>query len=119
MKPALFVFADDHGSNCVYVHKCDDDLAYDMITRTVTHEWAPSLEQFDPSEYTALFVVANKKAPFDMIVTGEFDEASDDYADVEAVYEIGKTRDGKAIRVLAVSNEQSTAIWELRKMVLH
>jgi hypothetical protein len=54
-----------------------------------------------------------------MIVTGEFDETSDDYADVEAVYEIGKTKDGKAIRVLAVSNEQHTAIWELRKMVLH
>ena len=119
MKPALFIFADDNGSSCVYVHKCDLATAYTMITNTVTHEWAPSLERFCAEEYSALFIAANKKKPFDMIVTGEFDE-TDKYEDVDAVYEIYKSHDGKAIHIMPVTSDDGvTSIWELRKTLLH
>lgn len=119
MKPALFVFADEIGSSCVYVHQCDQATAYNMITNTVTHEWAPSLERFNAEELSALFIAANKKKPFDMIVTGEFDE-TDSYEEVDAVYEIYKSYDGKAIHIMPVTSDDGvTSIWEFRKTLLH
>jgi hypothetical protein len=120
MKPALFVFADNGGSSCVFVRNCNSEAAYDMIARTITHDLAPSLELFDATEYTALFVLANKKEPFDMIVTGEFDETSDAYEDVEGLYEITKSQDGNAIIVVPVTDEDGiSSIWEMRRRTVH
>ena len=54
-----------------------------------------------------------------MIVTGEFDE-TDKYEDVDAVYEIYKSHDGKAIHIMPVTSDDGvTSIWEFRKTLLH
>ena len=122
MKPALFVFADDIGSSCVFVRECNHDKAYKMIARTISHKWAPKLEhvKFNADEYSALFIAANKRAPFDMYVTGELDETGDDYEDVEAVYEVAPTRDGRAVSVLPVTNgEETSTIWLLKQISIH
>lgn len=119
MKPALFVFADDYGSSCVYVWRCDMATAYTMIKNTVTHEWAPSIDRFNSEEYSALFIAANKARPFDMIITGEFDEM-DSYEDVDAVYEIYASQDQKSIHIMPVtSDDGATSVWEFRKTLLH
>lgn len=119
MKPALFVFADAHSNSCVYVHECDHKAAYDMIAKTITHEWMCKASDFDACEMSTLFVAANKSGPFDMIVLGDFDEA-DDCEDVEAVYEVRPSKDGKAIVVLPVTADgEPQQIWLMKQITIH
>ena len=119
MKPALFVFADAHTNSCVYVHECDQKKAYDMIAKTITHEWMSKASDFDACEMSTLFVAANKSGPFDMIVIGDFDD-SDEYEDVEAVYEIAPSKDGKAIVVMPVTDDgEAQQIWLLKQVQIH
>jgi len=120
MKPALFAFTDSDTTQCVYVHESNVETAYEMISRCITHEWAPSLKDFDASEMSALFVAANKSAPFDMIVVTSMSD-EDDYSDLEAVYQITRTADCSALAVTPIIDDPDFApqVWVMQQLTVH
>lgn len=120
MKPALFAFTDSNTTQCVYVHECDEDMAHEMITRCITHEWMSPLKDFDASEVVALFVAANKRGPYDMIVVPVMGD-EDDYSDLDALYQITRTKDCSAIAVVPLIDRPDfeEEIWIIKQVTVH
>lgn len=121
MRPALFIFADDDMTSCVYVHECDDDLAKTMIGRALTSPVSMPIRDFDPLEFTSVFVRENKSRPYDMVFTGEYDEDADD-EDIELFYEVRQSPTQPdtlaVVPIDTTSKDGSIEAWLLKRSYL-
>ena len=124
MKPALFVFVDDDGTSCVYVHRCDHPAAKQMVARTLADKAALPISDYEALEFSTTFVAANKARPYDMLFVGDMDALDLDDDEVDIVYEVSVSEEmPNALSILPMAlgagTRDTQEAWILKPIYLH
>tara|TARA_B100000035_G_scaffold313672_1_gene327915 strand:- start:2781 stop:3143 length:363 start_codon:yes stop_codon:yes gene_type:complete len=120
MKPAVFIFADDECTSCVYVHECDDEKALRMIGKTLASPCS-STKLYDPLDITTTFVAANKTRPFDMLFVGDFEQDECELEGITKYYEVRKSEFYNSLQVVPIDTTKGdpTDVWVIRGTMIH
>ena len=120
MNPALFVFIDDEGTSCVYVHRCDHSAAKQMGARTLADKAASPIKYYEALEFSTTFVAANKTRPYDLLFVGDINTCDIDDEEVSAIYEVSVSSEmPNALSIFVSGEHDMQEAWILKPTYIH